>query len=158
MQALPRRGGTRRRSHTGAPAGPGTSKMRGHHRWGYGPCGGWPDRRRAGVRGKRLWVRRLVCDQRPNMRAGCRLCEQLLHSHKRGPSRQCIKFLERSRTITSVIHSITVCQEKLGKRDVSRPTCACGWVATWTYVTEKFARDAGQEHVKQVLAQLQAVM
>ena len=75
-----------------------------------------------------------------------------------GRSRECINFSGRSRTITSVIHSITVRQEKLGRRDVSRPTCACGWVATWTYVTEKFARDAGQGHVEQVLVQLQAVM
>jgi hypothetical protein len=60
-------------------------------------------------------------------------------------------------TITSVTHSITVCPEKLGKRQVSRPTCSCGWTATWAYVGEKFARDAGQQHIKQVLAQLQAV-
>ncbi len=59
--------------------------------------------------------------------------------------------------INSVTHSITIRPEKLGKRDVSRPTCSCGWTATWAYVTEKFARDAGQEHVKQVLADLQAV-
>ena len=62
-----------------------------------------------------------------------------------------------SRTINNVTHSITVRLEKLGKRDVSRPTCSCGWAATWAYVTEKFARDAGQEHVKQVLAEMQSV-
>lgn len=76
----------------------------------------------------------------------------------RGPVEGVYQLLGKERTITSVIHSITVRQEKLGKRDVSRPTCACGWVATWTYVTDKFARDAGQEHVKQVLAQMQAVI
>jgi hypothetical protein len=63
----------------------------------------------------------------------------------------------RSRKIKSVTHSITIRSEKLGKREVSRPTCSCGWAATWAYITEKFARDAGQEHVKQVLGNLQAV-
>jgi hypothetical protein len=63
----------------------------------------------------------------------------------------------RSRTINSLTHSITIQPEKLGKRDVSRPTCACGWAARWAYVTDKFARDAGQEHIKQVLAAMQAV-
>jgi hypothetical protein len=48
--------------------------------------------------------------------------------------------------------------EKLSKRDVSQPICSCGWTATWAYVPEKFARDAVQEHVKQVLADLQAVI
>jgi len=66
-------------------------------------------------------------------------------------------LMEGSRTITSVTHSITVCSEKLGKREVSRPTCSCGWTVKWTYVGEKFARDAGQQHIKQVLAQLHAV-
>ena len=71
---------------------------------------------------------------------------------------ECLDFLcVRSRKINSVTHSITIRAEKLGKRDVSRPSCSCGWTATWAYVTEKFARDAGQEHVKQVLADLQAV-
>lgn len=63
-----------------------------------------------------------------------------------------------SGTIIGVTHSITVCPEKLGKREVSRPTCSCGWTATWAYIGEKFARDAGQQHIKQVLAQLQAVV
>jgi hypothetical protein len=32
------------------------------------------------------------------------------------------------------------------------------WVgAAWAYVTEKFARGAGQEHVKRVLGNLQTV-
>ncbi len=59
--------------------------------------------------------------------------------------------------INSVTHSITICPEKLGKRDVSRPICSCGWAARWAYVTEKFARDAGQEHVTHVLAELQVL-
>lgn len=29
-------------------------------------------------------------------------------------------------------------------------------MATWAYVDEKFALDAGQQHIKQVLTQLQA--
>lgn len=70
---------------------------------------------------------------------------------------ECQDSSGRSRKINSVTHSITVRSEKLGKREVSRPTCLCGWAATWAYVTEKFARDAGQEHVKQVLGDLQAV-
>jgi hypothetical protein len=70
---------------------------------------------------------------------------------------ECQDLCLRSRKIISVTHSVTVRLEKLGKREVSRPTCSCGWSATWAYVTEKFARDAGQEHVKQVLADLQAV-
>jgi hypothetical protein len=71
---------------------------------------------------------------------------------------ECQDFLcARSRKIISVTHSITIRPEKLGKREVNRPTCSCGWTATWAYVTEKFARDAGQEHVKQVLADLHAV-
>jgi hypothetical protein len=69
----------------------------------------------------------------------------------------CKDFSGRSRKINSVTHSITIRSEKLGKREVSRPTCSCGWAVTWAYVTEKFARDAGQEHVKQVLVDLQAV-
>jgi hypothetical protein len=69
----------------------------------------------------------------------------------------CEDFSGRSRKINSVTHSIAIRSEKLGKREVSRPTCSCGWAATWAYVTEKFARDAGQEHVKQVLVELQAV-
>lgn len=63
----------------------------------------------------------------------------------------------KSTTITSVTHSITICPEKLGKREVSRPSCLCGWAATRVYVTEKFARDAGQQHIKEVLVQMQAV-
>jgi hypothetical protein len=54
-------------------------------------------------------------------------------------------------------HSITVLSEKLGKREVSRPTCSCGWTTPWAYITDKFAREAGQEHVKQVLADLHAM-
>lgn len=61
----------------------------------------------------------------------------------------------RSAAITSVTHSITIYPEKLGKRDVSWPVCSCGWTATWAYVTEKFARDAGQQHIKHILAQMQ---
>jgi hypothetical protein len=75
------------------------------------------------------------------------------------PARSGVKILMgRSRKINSVTHSITIRPEKLGKRDVSRPICSCGWTATWAYVTEKFAGDAGQEHVKQVLADLQVVI
>jgi hypothetical protein len=70
---------------------------------------------------------------------------------------ECRASSGRSRTINSVTHSIMIRSEKLGKRDVSRPTCSCGWAARWAYVTEKFARDAGQEHVKQVLAAMRAV-
>ena len=70
---------------------------------------------------------------------------------------ECKSSYGRSRTINSVTHSITIRPEKLGKRDVSRPTCSCGWSARWAYVTEKFARDAGQEHVKQVLTTMRAM-
>jgi hypothetical protein len=70
---------------------------------------------------------------------------------------ECQNSCERSTTIISVTHSITICPEKLGKRDVSRPTCSCGWAATWAYVTEKFARDAGQQHITQILAHMQTV-
>jgi hypothetical protein len=74
------------------------------------------------------------------------------------PSRSSVKDSSgRSRKINSITHSITIRPERLGKREVSRPACSCGWSATWAYVTEKFARDAGQAHVKQVLADLQAV-
>jgi hypothetical protein len=69
----------------------------------------------------------------------------------------CEDFSGRSTKINSITHGIAIRSEKLGKREVSRPTCSCGWAATWVYVTEKFARDAGQEHVKQVLVELQAV-
>ena len=65
--------------------------------------------------------------------------------------------MEGSKTITSVTHSITVRPEKSGKRELSRPICSCGWMATWAYVGKKFALDSGQQHIKQVLAQLQAV-
>jgi hypothetical protein len=63
----------------------------------------------------------------------------------------------RSKVINSITHSITIQLEKLGKRQVSRPICSCGWAARWAYITDKFARDAGQEHIKQVLAQMQTV-
>lgn len=79
------------------------------------------------------------------------------HGERKSWSSGGIVSMEGSRTITSVTHSISVCAEKLGKREVSRPRCSCGWMATWAYVGEKFARDAGQHHITQVLAQLQAV-
>lgn len=59
--------------------------------------------------------------------------------------------------VNSVTHSVTIRPEKLGKREVSRPTCSCGWAARWAYVTEKFARDAGREHVTHVLAEMRVL-
>jgi hypothetical protein len=82
----------------------------------------------------------------------------IFHREKGNSGRLSVKVpLEGSTTIIRVTHSITICAEKLGKRDVSRPTCSCGWTATWAYVTEKCARDAGQQHIMQILAQMQTV-
>jgi hypothetical protein len=51
------------------PQGPELPKMRGHHRWGTGLSAVGVTGAELGSRGKRLLVRRLVCDQRPNMAA-----------------------------------------------------------------------------------------